>query len=69
MEEKQAVHILLEDSLESLWLQLQSNIKLYRSLTEEKRRIYTDLLNRDKRGVAEVQDNNKKISKLLVRTF
>ena len=38
----------------------------YRFFEEEKRRIYNDLLAKDKKGVAEVAENNKKIQKLMV---
>ena len=51
--------------MEGLWQKLQDEVSSFNSSTEEKRRIYNDLLTKDKRGVAEVADNNKKIQKLL----
>ena len=51
--------------MESLWHKLQDEVSSFNSATEEKRRIYNDLLSKDKRGVAEVADNNRKIQKLM----
>ena len=51
--------------MEGLWQKLQDEVSSFNCSTEEKRRIYNDLLTKDKRGVAEVADNNKKIQKLL----
>ena len=66
MEEQQALNIQLEETLEKLWLKLQQNVQNHFSGTEEKRRNYMELLNKDKKGVAEVVENNKKIGKLTV---
>ena len=52
--------------MDSLWHKLQEEVVSFKSATEEKRRIYNDLLTKDKKGVAEVADNNKKIQKLMV---
>ena len=52
--------------MDSLWHKLQEEVVSFKSATEEKRRIYNDLLAKDKKGVAEVADNNKKIQKLMV---
>ena len=38
----------------------------FKSSTEEKRRMYNELLAKDKKGVAEIAENNKKILKLMV---
>ena len=66
MEERQSLHIQLEESLELLWSRLQKSSNSYKTVTEEKRRMYGELLGKDKKGVAEVVENNKKISKLIV---
>ena len=65
MEERQSLHIQLEESLELLWSRLQKSSNSYKNVTEEKRRMYGELLGKDKKGVAEVVENNKKISKLM----
>ena len=38
----------------------------FKTDTEEKRRNYNELLSKDKKGVAEVAENNKKIQRLMV---
>ena len=53
--------------MDSLWHKLQEEVVSFKSATEEKRRIYNDLLAKDKKGVAEVAENNKKIQKLMVK--
>ena len=55
--------------MDSLWHKLQEEVVSFKSSTEEKRRIYNDLLAKDKKGVAEVAENNKKIQKLMVCKF
>ena len=55
--------------MDSLWHKLQEEVVSFKSATEEKRRIYNDLLAKDKKGVAEVAENNKRIQKLMVRTM
>lgn len=67
MEEKQSLQMQLEETVGSQWLYLHKNICAHKMATEEKRRIYSELLSRDKQGVAEVLENNKKITKILVR--
>ena len=52
--------------MDSLWHKLQEEVVSFKSATEEKRRIYNDLLAKDKKGVAEVAENNKRIQKLMV---
>ena len=66
MEEKQAIQIYLDEIMESLWRQIQTAIKNHNSATEEKRRVYLELMEKDKKGLAEVVENNKKIAKLTV---
>ena len=55
--------------MDSLWHKLQEEVVSFKSATEEKRRIYNDLLAKDKKGVAEVAENNKRIQKLMVSTM
>ena len=66
LEEKQGLQVHLEEQMDSLWHKLQEEVVSFKSSTEEKRRIYNDLLAKDKKGVAEVAENNKKIQKLMV---
>ena len=61
------MQIFLEETQEGLWQQLQSILKQYKVSTEEKRRVYQELMAKDKKGLAEVVENNKKIAKLTVR--
>ena len=55
--------------MDSLWHKLQEEVVSFKSATEEKRRIYNDLLAKDEKGVAEVAENNKKIQKLMVSSL
>ena len=66
MEEKQALQLHLEETVDRLWLKLQHIAKEHKETTEEKRRIYQELMQKDKKGLAEVVENNKKILKLTV---
>ena len=52
--------------MDALWHKLQEEVVSFKTATEEKRRIYNELLAKDKKGVAEVAENNKKIQKLMV---
>ena len=54
--------------MDQLWRKLQNDAIGYQNGTEEKRRIYSELLVKDNRGVAEVQENSLKIAKLTVRS-
>ena len=47
-----------------MWRKLQNMVIEFKSGTEEKRRHYNELLSKDKKGVSEVAENNKKIEKL-----
>ena len=69
MEEKQAVQINLDEQLESLWFQVQNAIFEHNKSTEEKRRAYHELMTKDKKGLAEVVENNKRITKLSVKNL
>ncbi len=66
LEERQSLQIQLEEKMENLWVQLHDSAKGHRSATEEKRRVYQELRRRDKTGLAEVLENNKKLLKLMV---
>ena len=45
-----------------MWRKLQNMVIEFKTGTEEKRRQYNQLLSKDKIGVAEVAENNKKIA-------
>ena len=45
---------------------LQTQVNDFKSDTEEKRRMYNELLAKDKKGVGEIAENNQKIIKLMV---
>ncbi len=61
MEEKQALQLHLEETMDNMWRKLQDMVLDFKSGTEEKRRNYNELLSKDKKGVAEVAENNRKI--------
>ena len=46
---------------------LQSQVNDFKTDTEEKRRMYNELLAKDKKGVGEIAENNAKIQKLMVQ--
>ena len=52
--------------MDNMWRRLQKMVLDFKSDTEEKRRNYNELLSKDKKGVAEVAENNKKIQRLMV---
>ena len=66
LEDKQALQLFLEENMDNMWRKLQKIVLDFQSDTEEKRRNYNELLNKDKKGVAEVAENNKKIQRLMV---
>ena len=66
LEEKQALQLFLEENMDNMWRRLQKMVLDFKSDTEEKRRNYNELLSKDKKGVAEVAENNKKIQRLMV---
>ena len=65
MEEKQALQIYLDETTDGMWRRLQNMVVEFKTSTEEKRRNYNELLSKDKKGVSEVAENNKKIEKLM----
>ena len=67
LEDKQALQLFLEENMDNMWRKLQKIVMDFQSDTEEKRRNYNELLSKDKKGVAEVAENNKKIQRLMVR--
>ena len=66
LEDKQALQLFLEENMDNMWRKLQKIVMDFQSDTEEKRRNYNELLSKDKKGVAEVAENNKKIQRLMV---
>ena len=54
----------MEETVELLWRQLQNHLSEYAESTHDKRRTYSELLAKDKKGVTEVAENNKKIQSL-----
>jgi hypothetical protein len=52
--------------MDNMWRQLQDMVMEFKSGTEEKRRNYNELLSKDKKGVAEVAENNRRIQRLQV---
>lgn len=60
------MQLFLEENMDNMWRKLQKIVMDFQSDTEEKRRNYNELLSKDKKGVAEVAENNKKIQRLMV---
>ena len=54
----------MEETMDSLWSTLQDHIGQYRDATADKRRTYNELLAKDKKGVAELSNNNNKLVRL-----
>ena len=59
------MQLYLEETTDNMWRKLQNMVIEFKTGTEEKRRQYNQLLSKDKIGVAEVAENNKKIEKLM----
>ena len=59
------MQLYLEETMESLWQKLQDEVNAFNNATREKRHIYNELLSKDKKGVSEVAENNKRIQKLM----
>jgi hypothetical protein len=60
------LQLYLEETMDNMWRQLQDMVMEFKSGTEEKRRNYNELLSKDKKGVAEVAENNRRIQRLQV---
>ncbi|TRY66967.1 hypothetical protein TCAL_04372, partial [Tigriopus californicus] len=64
LEEKQSFQINAEEMMVALWMEMRKQVSQSFVNSEEKKRLYNELIARDKTGVAEVQNNNQIIVKL-----
>jgi len=64
LEEKHALRIQLESSVENLWKQFQSALKNYNETTEERKAAFELLKNKDEKSSKEIDMQMKKLQKL-----
>ncbi|KAI9309711.1 coiled-coil domain-containing protein 65-like protein, partial [Zopfochytrium polystomum] len=64
LEEKHALRIMLEASVEDLWKQFQSALNQYNSSTEERKKQFEELKQKDQKNAKEIELQMKKLLKL-----
>ncbi|KAJ3017057.1 UNVERIFIED_CONTAM: Dynein regulatory complex subunit 2 [Siphonaria sp. JEL0065] len=64
LEEKHALRIQLEGTVEDLWRQFQAALNQYNSSTEERKRQFEDLKQKDQKNAKEIEQQMKKLIKL-----
>nr|KAJ3421432.1 Dynein regulatory complex subunit 2 [Polyrhizophydium stewartii] len=64
LEEKHALRIQLEGTVEDLWRQFQSALNQYNSQTEERKRQFEELKQKDQKNAKEIEQQMKKLVKL-----
>ncbi|KAH6602549.1 hypothetical protein BASA61_001006 [Batrachochytrium salamandrivorans] len=64
LEEKHALRIQLEGTVEDLWRQFQSTLNQYNSSTEERKRQFEELKQKDQKNAKEIEQQMKKLVKL-----
>lgn len=64
MEEKHALRIQLEGTVEDLWRQFQAALNQYNATTEERKRQFEDLKQKDQKNAKEIEQQMKKLIKL-----
>ncbi|KAJ3076801.1 Dynein regulatory complex subunit 2 [Podochytrium sp. JEL0797] len=64
LEEKHALRIQLEGTVEDLWRQFQAALNQYNSSTEERKRQFEDLKQKDSKNAKEIEQQMKKLIKL-----
>merc|ERR1719376_1399113 len=64
LEEKHALRIQLESSVENLWKQFQLALKNYNETTEERKAAFELLKNKDEKSSREIDMQMKKLQKL-----
>jgi hypothetical protein len=66
LEEKHALRIQLEGTVEDLWRQFQAALNNYNSTTEERKKQFEELKLRDLKNAKEIEQQMKKLVKLQV---
>lgn len=69
LEEKHALRIQLEGTVEDLWRQFQAALNQYNSSTEERKRQFEELKQKDQKNAKEIELQMKKLVKLQVVDF
>ncbi|KAI9089819.1 hypothetical protein DFS34DRAFT_383151 [Phlyctochytrium arcticum] len=64
LEEKHALRIQLEGSVEDLWRQFQSALNQYNASTEERKKQFEDLKQKDQKNAKDIEQQMKKLVKL-----
>ncbi|KAI9328161.1 coiled-coil domain-containing protein 65-like protein [Obelidium mucronatum] len=64
LEEKHALRIQLEGTVEDLWRQFQAALNQYNSSTEERKRQFEDLKQKDQKNAKEIEQQMKRLIKL-----
>ena len=68
MEEKHALRVNLEMTVEELWNQFQQALKNYTETTEERRKAFEDLKAKDEKSANEIEVQMRKLQYLSVRS-
>ena len=68
MEEKHALRVNLEMTVEDLWNQFQQALKNYTETTEERRKAFEDLKSKDEKSASEIEVQMRKLQHLSVRS-
>jgi capsule polysaccharide export protein KpsE/RkpR len=66
LEEKHALRIQLEGTVEDLWRQFQAALNQYNASTEERKKQFEDLKQKDQKNAKEIEQQMKKLVKLQV---
>ena len=69
LEDKHALRIQLESTVESLWKQFQSALKNYNETTEERKIAFENLKAKDDKSSKEIDTQMRKLQKLQVNNF
>ncbi|XP_014675937.1 PREDICTED: coiled-coil domain-containing protein 65-like isoform X2 [Priapulus caudatus] len=64
LEEKHALRMQLETTIEDLWTQFQLALKGYNEATEERKRAFEDLKNKDEKSSREIDSQMRRIQRL-----
>ncbi|KAJ2997075.1 Dynein regulatory complex subunit 2 [Globomyces sp. JEL0801] len=64
LEEKHALRIQLEGTVEDLWRQFQAALNQYNTTTEERKKQFEDLKQKDQKNAKEIEQQMKKLVKL-----
>ncbi len=66
LEEKHALRIQLEGTVEDLWRQFQAALNNYNATTEDRKKQFEELKQKDHKNAKEIEQQMKKLVKLQV---